>query len=340
MYVLGIETSCDDTGLAIYNAEKGILSNVLHSQIATHQNYGGVVPELAARDHIKYIVPLLDQALQQADLAKKDLHAIAYTAGPGLIGPLLTGACFAKSLAFALNIPAIAVHHLEAHLLAAQLNFKQLIFPFLALLVSGGHTQLIVAHSLGKYEIIGETLDDAVGEAFDKTAKLMGLSYPGGPLLANLADYALTEELPYIAAFPRPMVEKANLNFSFSGLKTHAMHVWNNSKKDNACKIAIAKAFQLAVVDVFVIKCKRALLQTGYTKLVIAGGVGANKALRRALTRLMQELSGEIYFPQTTYCTDNGAMVAYTGYMYLQNGQYDTKYNIEVKPRWPFPHRV
>ncbi|MBA3537872.1 MAG: tRNA (adenosine(37)-N6)-threonylcarbamoyltransferase complex transferase subunit TsaD [Tatlockia sp.] len=334
MRVLGIESSCDETGIAIYDSEKGIVAHALHSQVALHRRYGGVVPELASRDHVKYLVPLMDEALQQANLKKTDIDAIAYTAGPGLIGALLTGACFAKSLALGLNKPALAIHHLEAHLLAAKLDSPQLDFPFLVLLVSGGHTQLIEANALGAYTLLGDTLDDAVGEAFDKTAKLMGLPYPGGAILAELAEnhFAEADEL---APFPRPMTDRPGLDFSFSGLKTHALITWNNSAKDENAKIAIAQSFQQAVVDTLLIKCKRALKQTGNQRLVVAGGVGANRKLRGLLTTLMQDIKGEAYFPRPEYCTDNGAMVAYAGYLRLMQGQKDSSLSIEVKARWP-----
>ncbi|WED44615.1 tRNA (adenosine(37)-N6)-threonylcarbamoyltransferase complex transferase subunit TsaD [Legionella cardiaca] len=335
MRVLGIESSCDETGIAIYDSKKGLMAHALHSQMATHQRYGGVVPELASRDHVKYIVSLVDEAFHQAAITKKDIDAIAYTGGPGLIGALLTGACFAKSLAFGLQIPALAIHHLEAHLLAAKLDSPELEFPFLALLVSGGHTQLIEARALGDYHIIGETLDDAVGEAFDKTAKLMGLPYPGGAILASLADKASNPEAKALPAFPRPMTDRPGLDFSFSGLKTHALTTWNNSKKDEQTKAAIAHAFQEAIVETLVIKCKRAVTQTGSNRLVVAGGVGANQALRAALTMLMQKSGGEIYFPRPEYCTDNGAMVAYAGCLRLLRGEKDGYQAIEVKARWP-----
>ncbi|KTD23891.1 O-sialoglycoprotein endopeptidase [Legionella lansingensis] len=334
MRVLGIESSCDETGVAIYDSRLGLLAHTLHSQVAIHQCYGGVVPELASRDHVKYIVPLMDEVLKQADLKKTDIEAVAYTAGPGLIGALLTGACFAKSLALGLNVPALGIHHLEAHLLAAKLESDDLAFPFLALLVSGGHTQLIEARALGDYHVIGDTLDDAVGEAFDKTAKLMGLPYPGGALLAGLADQASIADIKILPAFPRPMTDRPGVNFSFSGLKTHALTVWNNSQKDERARIAIARAFQDAVVDTLVIKCKRALKQTGNQHLVVAGGVGANRALRVALTELIKDTGGKIYFPRPEYCTDNGAMVAYAGCLHLQQGQKDDSQLIDVKARW------
>ncbi len=335
MRVLGIETSCDETGVAIYDSGKGLLAHALHSQIVNHQPYGGVVPELASRNHVHYLVPLVAEALQQAGLEKTALDAIAYTAGPGLIGALLAGACFAKSFAFALNKPAIAVHHLEAHLLAPKLDSPGLEFPFIALIVSGGHTQLIEARALGDYILLGDTLDDAVGESFDKTAKLMGLAYPGGAILAGLADQNLPKNCAILPSFPRPMTTKPGLDFSFSGLKTHALITWENSNKDECSKINIAKAFQQAIIDTLAIKCRRALQQTGILKLVIAGGVGANHALRTKLGGLMQELSGEIYFPRPEYCTDNGVMVAYAGCLHFLQGKQDSDGTIEVKARWP-----
>lgn len=335
MRVLGIESSCDETGVAIYDSAKGLIAHALHSQITTHQRYGGVVPELASRDHVKYLVPLVDEALKQAELDKSAIDAIAYTAGPGLIGALLTGACFAKAFALGLNKPALAIHHLEAHLLAAKLDSPQLDFPFLALLVSGGHTQLINVNALGDYELLGDTLDDAVGEAFDKTAKLMGLPYPGGAILANLADQADEINAIKLPAFPRPMTDRPGLDFSFSGLKTHALTAWNISAKDSLAMTAIAKAFQEAVVATLLIKCKRALQQTKSNRLVVAGGVGANQQLRNSLKQLMAELKGEVYFPRPEYCTDNGAMVAYAGYLHLATGKRDENQAIEVKARWP-----
>lgn len=335
MVVLGIESSCDETGVAIYHSEHGLLSHVLHSQIALHAQYGGVVPELASRDHVKYLVALTDSALQQAGLMKSQIEAVAYTAGPGLIGALLSGACFAKSLAFSLNIPSIAVHHLEAHLLAAQLAEPSLKFPFIVLLVSGGHTQLIEARGLGDYHVLGDTLDDAVGEAFDKTAKLMGIPYPGGAMLAKIADDNFSMHKTPLPAFPRPMLDRAGLDFSFSGLKTHALTVWNASDKSPDSRAMIASAFQTAVVATLLEKCKRAIQQTGSKHLVVAGGVGANRALRCALKTLMEQLSGEIYFPSIEFCTDNGAMVAYAGCQYLLADQYDETQAVLVKARWP-----
>ena len=335
MRVLGIESSCDETGIAIYDDAQGLLAHALYSQVLTHQRFGGVVPELASRDHVKYLVPLVDEALLQANMSKSEIDAIAYTAGPGLIGALLTGACFAKSLAFALTIPALAVHHLEAHLLAACLEHPELEFPFTVLLVSGGHTQLIEAHALGEYQLLGETLDDAVGEAFDKTAKLMGVPYPGGAELARLADHCPQDSALHLAPFPRPMTDRPGLDLSFSGLKTHVLTTWNQSKKDEQARAVIAKAFQTAVVETLLIKCKRALTQTGSKRLVVAGGVGANRALRKSLGVLMDELQGRVYFPKPEYCTDNGAMVAFAGCLHLMQGDCDKTLAIDVRARWP-----
>lgn len=336
MRVLGIESSCDETGVAIYDSAQGLVAQALYSQVALHRQFGGVVPELASRDHVKFLVPLVDEVLEQANLIKTDLDAVAYTAGPGLIGALLTGACFAKSLAFALQIPAIAVHHLEAHLLAAKLEKTALDFPFLVLLVSGGHTQLIEAHGLGHYQLLGSTVDDAVGEAFDKTAKLMGLAYPGGALLAQYADQYQVDSGLRFPAFPCPMTDRPGLDFSFSGLKTHALMTWNNSQKDEQARSAIAYFFQKAVVDTLLIKCKRAIKQTGINKLVVAGGVGANRALRSSLNAMMNQMGGTAFFPRMEYCTDNGAMVAYAGCLHFLQGKQDGDWAIEVKARWPF----
>jgi N6-L-threonylcarbamoyladenine synthase len=331
MLILGIESSCDETGVALYDSEAGLLAHALHSQIDTHRIYGGVVPELASRDHVNYLIPLLDKVLQETGLDKKALDGIAYTAGPGLIGALLVGSCFAKSLAYSLGIPALAIHHLEAHVLAAKMETPSLEFPFIALLVSGGHCQLIEVKGLGDYHLLGDTLDDAVGEAFDKTAKLMGIPYPGGPVLADLADQC--ESTPY--RFPRPMTERPGLDFSFSGLKTFALTTWNQSAQDEeACK-AIAKAFQEAVVDTLMIKCKRALQELNCKRLVVAGGVGANKALRSGLKEWIEEIDGQIYFPALEYCTDNGAMIAYAGCLRMLRGERDLTQGIDVRARWP-----
>lgn len=335
MRVLGIESSCDETAAAVYDASHGLIAHVLHSQIATHRPYGGVVPELASRDHVKKLAGLVDEALHQAHITKHDLDAIAYVAGPGLVGALLSGACFAKSLAYALGKPGIAVHHLEAHILAAMLDNPDVAFPYLSFLVSGGHTQLFVAHAFGEYELLGETLDDAVGEAFDKTAKLMGLAYPGGPTLAKLADECPEALKNTMAPFPRPMTDRPGLDFSFSGLKTHALQAWQKSDKTESARFVIAHAFQLAVVETLLIKCRRAVQQTGIRCLVAAGGVAANQALRAGLQTMMQDCDGEVFFPRPEFCTDNGAMVAYAGYCYLQRQQVDADLHLNVRARWP-----
>lgn len=331
MRVLGIESSCDETGVAIYDSELGLLAHALHSQIDTHRVHGGVVPELASRDHINYVAPLVNEVLSAAQLKKEELDAVAYTAGPGLIGALLVGACFAKSLAYGLGIPSLGVHHLEAHILAAQMETPTLDFPFLALLVSGGHCQLIAVRALGDYQLLGDTLDDAVGEAFDKTAKLMGIPYPGGPVLAGLADQCT--HTPY--RFPRPMTDRPGLDFSFSGLKTHSLTTWNQSGKQEQDRSEIAKAFQQAVVDTLIIKCKRAIEYTGCARLVVAGGVGANQALRSALQEYVHTINGEVFFPALEYCTDNGAMVAYAGCLRMIRGEQDPNAGVFVNARWP-----
>ena len=330
MRVLGIESSCDETGVAVYDSDAGLLAHALHSQIEIHRLHGGVVPELASRDHINHVVPLVDEVLKIAHLTKQDIDAVAYTAGPGLIGALLVGASFAKSLAYGLGVPALGVHHLEAHILAAQMETPSLDFPFIALLVSGGHCQLIEVKALGEYQLLGDTLDDAVGEAFDKTAKLMGLPYPGGSVLAGMADDC--EATPY--RFPRPMTDRPGLDFSFSGLKTFALNTWSQSQKQEKDCFEIAKAFQQAVVDTLIIKCKRAIEQTQCKRLVVAGGVGANKALRHELIGFMKKIEGEVFFPALEYCTDNGAMVAYAGCMRLLKGACDPNYSVIVKARW------
>lgn len=331
MLVLGIESSCDETGVALYDSEVGLIAHALHSQIATHKAHGGVVPELASRDHVNYLIPLVDEVLNRTNLTKRHLDGIAYTAGPGLVGALLVGSCFAKSLAFALDIPALGVHHLEAHILAAKMETPSLEFPFIALLVSGGHCQLIDVKNVGDYLLLGDTLDDAVGEAFDKTAKLMGIPYPGGPVLAALADQCVST--PY--KFPRPMIDRPGLDFSFSGLKTFALNTWNKSLKEDKDRLEIAKAFQVAVLETLIIKCKRAIQQTGYKRLVVAGGVGANKALRLALKEWIQTVNGTVFFPALEYCTDNGAMVAYAGCLRMLKGEKDADSGVFVKARWP-----
>lgn len=334
MRILGIETSCDETGVAIYDEEKGLIANQLHTQIALHADYGGVVPELASRDHIRKLAPLLQAALQEAHLTAKDIDGIAYTSGPGLVGALLVGSTVARSLAYAWNVPAIGVHHMEGHLLAPMLEENPPHFPFVALLVSGGHTQLVRVDSVGRYELLGESIDDAAGEAFDKTAKLLGLDYPGGAELARLA----LKGTPNRFAFPRPMTDRPGLDFSFSGLKTFAANTLHQVMQEEGelteqSKADIAYAFQEAVVDTLAIKCKRALKQTGLKRLVIAGGVSANKQLRQTLAELMQQLGGEVFYPQPQFCTDNGAMIAYAGFLRLKQGQQQDL-AIEVRPRW------
>ena len=334
MRILGIETSCDETGVAIYDEEKGLIANQLHTQIALHADYGGVVPELASRDHIRKLAPLLQAALEEAHLTAKDIDGIAYTSGPGLVGALLVGSTVARSLAYAWNIPAIGVHHMEGHLLAPMLEENPPHFPFVALLVSGGHTQLVRVDGVGRYELLGESIDDAAGEAFDKTAKLLGLDYPGGAALARLA----LKGTPNRFAFPRPMTDRPGLDFSFSGLKTFAANTLHQVMQEEGelaeqSKADIAYAFQEAVVDTLAIKCKRALKQTGLKRLVIAGGVSANKQLRQTLAELMQQLGGEVFYPQPQFCTDNGAMIAYAGFLRLKQGQQQDL-AIEVRPRW------
>lgn len=332
--VLGIETSCDETGVALYDSDQGLLAHVLHSQIKLHQQYGGVVPELASRDHVNYLVTLVESCLHEAGIGKNNIDVIAYTAGPGLVGALLVGACFAKSFASALNKPAIAVHHLEAHILAAQLDNPNLQYPFVVLLVSGGHTQLIEARGLGDYVLLGDTLDDAVGEAFDKTAKLLGIPYPGGAVLAQYADNCSPDIISKQSAFPRPMLDRAGLDFSFSGLKTHAVQAWMHSSQDENAVQGIAYAFQDAVIDVLVKKCQRALMQTETNQLVVAGGVGANKNLRNTLRQTLSTMSTTVYFPRPEFCTDNGAMVAYAGYLHFSQNIQDKTLQINVQPRW------
>ena len=334
MRILGIETSCDETGVAIYDEEKGLIANQLHTQIALHADYGGVVPELASRDHIRKLAPLLQAALQEANLTAKDIDGVAYTSGPGLVGALLVGSTVARSLAYAWNVPAIGVHHMEGHLLAPMLEENPPHFPFVALLVSGGHTQLVRVDGVGRYELLGESIDDAAGEAFDKTAKLLGLDYPGGAALARLA----LNGTPNRFAFPRPMTDRPGLDFSFSGLKTFAANTLHQVMQEEGelteqSKADIAYAFQEAVVDTLAIKCKRALKQTGLKRLVIAGGVSANKQLRQTLAELMQQLGGEVFYPQPQFCTDNGAMIAYAGFLRLKQGQQQDL-AIEVRPRW------
>lgn len=330
MRVLGIETSCDETGIAIYDSEHGLLAHQLFSQIDLHAHYGGVVPELASRDHVRRIIPLLTQTLSDAGLQRQDINGIAYTAGPGLIGALLVGATVGRSLAWAWQVPAVGVHHMEGHVLAAMLEDPAPKFPFLALLVSGGHSQLVQVTGLGQYEILGESVDDAAGEAFDKTAKLLGLSYPGGPALAKLAQQGCTGRFE----FPRPMTQRAGLDFSFSGLKTYVLNTWQaQTEPDEQTRADIALAFEEAVIDTLAIKCQRALKQTGLKQLVIAGGVGANQRLRTHLAELGQKLKVNVFYPRPAFCTDNGAMIAYAGHLRLLAGACEPL-SFGARPRW------
>ena len=329
MKVLGIESSCDETGVAIYDEEKGLIANQLYTQISLHADYGGVVPELASRDHIRKTAPLIQAALQEANLQPEDIDGVAYTTGPGLAGALLVGAMIARSLAYAWNVPALGVHHMEGHLLAPMLEERVPEFPFLALLVSGGHTQLIQVNGIGNYQLLGESIDDAAGEAFDKTAKLLGLDYPGGAALSRLAE----QGNPNRFVFPRPMTDRPGLDFSFSGLKTFAANTVAQYPQDQQTRCDIAYAFQAAVVDTLAIKCQRALTQTGLKRLVIAGGVSANKQLRQRLAELMEKLGGEVFYPAPQFCTDNGAMIAYAGFLRLKAGE-QTGLAVEVRPRW------
>lgn len=327
MRVLGIETSCDETGVAIYDTQHGLLAHSVYSQIALHAEYGGVVPELASRDHVQKLIPLIKQIMHEAQIEKLD--GVAYTSGPGLIGALLVGAAVGRSLAWAWQIPAIGVHHMEGHLLAPMLEPNSPAFPFLALLVSGGHTQLVAVQGIGCYEILGESVDDAAGEAFDKTAKLLGLGYPGGPAIAKLAKTGRPNQFQ----FSRPMTQKPGLDFSFSGLKTNVLVNWQQSNQNAQTKADIALEFEQAVIDTLTIKCRRALKQTGLKRLIIAGGVGANQNLRNALKNLMQEIQGQVFYPRPIFCTDNGAMIAYAGAIRLQAGQ-SNDFSFQVQPRW------
>lgn len=338
MLVLGIETSCDETGIALYHTEKGLLADALYSQVELHADYGGVVPELASRDHIRKTLPLISQVLDQAGVTKSDISAIAYTAGPGLIGALLVGASVAEALALSLGIPAVGVHHMEGHLLAPMLEDEPPEFPFVGLLVSGGHSQLVAVEGIGKYQILGESLDDAAGEAFDKAAKMLGLDYPGGPRVAKLAEHARTNLGGTHYRFPRPMTDRPGLEFSFSGLKTFTLNTVNKAKQEDRFdedeKARIALAFEDAVVDTLMIKCRRALQQTDFKRLVIAGGVSANINLRETLKRMEAKTGSTVYYARQKYCTDNGAMIAYAGAQRLQAGQ-TSECQITVKPRWP-----
>lgn len=330
MITLGIESSCDETGIALYQMGRGLLAHALHTQIAMHSEYGGVVPELASRDHVQRVIPLIRQVMREADVSLGQLDAIAYTQGPGLGGALLVGASVANSLAYALDIPTIGIHHLEGHLLSPLLSDPAPEFPFVALLVSGGHTQLMRVDGVGRYELLGETVDDAAGEAFDKSAKLLGLGYPGGPALAKLADAGR----PGIYKLPRPMLHSGNLDFSFSGLKTAVLTLVRQSDLNEQTRADIACATQEAIIDVLAHKARAALVQTGLTQLVVAGGVGANRLLRERLTRDIEKRGGRVFYPDLEFCTDNGAMIAFAGALRLAERQGSKDYRFNVKPRW------
>jgi len=335
MIVLGIESSCDETGIAVYDSSKGLLSHTLHSQVAVHAEFGGVVPELASRDHIRYLLLLLEQALEQAKISKAAIDGVAYTAGPGLIGALMSGASVGRSLAWALGVPALEVHHMEGHLLAPMLEDNPPAFPFVALLVSGGHTLLAYVKGIGQYELLGQSLDDAAGEAFDKTAKLLGLGYPGGPALAALAEQGRSG----VYKFPRPMIDRPGLDFSFSGLKTFALNTMQKAAErgdgelSRQTKADISLAFEEAVVDTLKIKCRRALEQQECDRLVIAGGVGANKRLRSELAEMIRQQDGELFYPRIEFCTDNGAMIAQAGCFRLMAGETQPL-EIDARARW------
>lgn len=340
MRVLGIETSCDETGIALYDSERGLLGHALYSQIAMHADYGGVVPELASRDHIRKTLPLIESVLAQAGLTRADIDGIAYTAGPGLIGALMVGGAIATALGYALGVPVVGVHHMEGHLLAPMLESQPPAFPFVALLVSGGHTQLVRVDGIGQYELLGESVDDAAGEAFDKTAKMLGLDYPGGPLMAALAEQGDKARF----RFPRPMTDRPGLDFSFSGLKTFTLNLIQEhgvADPEQASDPAVAQTradiaagFQEAVVDTLAIKCRRALQQTGLKSLVIAGGVSANRRLRAALETMVAKLRAQVFYARPEFCTDNGAMIAYAGCQRLLAGQQEPL-AIKSVPRWP-----
>ncbi len=330
MRVLGIETSCDETGVAIYDGDLGLMSHALYSQAHIHAEYGGVVPEIASRDHVRKLLPLLDECLHAADCRRDEIDGVAYTAGPGLIGALLVGASAGRAIAQALEVPAIAVHHMEGHLLAPLLEPDPPEFPFVALLVSGGHSMLVEVRKIGEYRVLGETLDDAAGEAFDKTAKLLGLGYPGGPVLARAAESGDPDKY----RFPRPMTDRPGLEFSFSGLKTHTRNLWNKHGGEQNARADIAAGFQKAVVETMVIKCRRAMQQTRCSQLVIAGGVGANQELRETLSRTGRKYGWGVSYPRIEFCTDNGAMIAFAGYYRLLTGESEAQI-IRARPRWP-----
>jgi len=321
MRVLGIETSCDETGVGVFDGDRGLLAHAVYSQVEIHAEYGGVVPELASRDHVRKTLPLIRQVLSEAGLPKESIDGVAFTAGPGLIGALLVGTAVGRALAWAWGVPALGVHHMEGHLLAPMLEAPAPAFPFVALLVSGGHTQLVEATAVGRYRLLGESLDDAAGEAFDKTAKILGLPYPGGPALAKLAEHGD----PRRYRFPRPMTERPGLDFSFSGLKTFTLNTLQRemARTDDPARTRadIARAFEEAVVDTLVIKCRRALRQCASRRLVVAGGVGANRRLRARMDAMATQEDSEVFYPRPAFCTDNGAMIAYAGWQRLRAGQ-------------------
>lgn len=335
MRVLGIETSCDETGVAIYDTERGLTADALYSQVAMHAEFGGVVPELASRDHTRRLLPLIQQVLDAAGITRHELDAIAYTAGPGLVGALMVGASTAHGMARALGIPVLGVHHMEGHLMAPMLEEAAPAFPFVALLVSGGHTQLVEVQGLGRYRLLGESVDDAAGEAFDKAAKMLGLAYPGGPQVARLAEAGD----PTRFRFPRPMTDRPGLDFSFSGLKTHTLTTLRQldqaGELDDQARADVARAFEEAVVDTLVIKCRRALDDTGLKRLVMAGGVSANARLRERLEHEASQRGAQVYYPRGRFCTDNGAMIAYTGAQRLLAGERDDTGQMKAVPRWP-----
>ena len=327
LITLGIESSCDETGIGIYTSKDGLISHKLFSQVKLHEEYGGVVPELASRDHILKTIPLIKDALNDSGVQLHELTGIAYTAGPGLSGALLVGSSIAQSLAWGLDIPALGVHHMEGHLLAPLLETNKPSFPFVALLVSGGHTLLVEVLRIGGYKILGESLDDAVGEGFDKTAKILGLGYPGGPALANLAKKGDKNRF----TFPKPMTDRPGLDFSFSGLKTYARNTFIDFPNEKA---NIAKAFEVAATETLTIKCKRAIKQTGFKTLVVSGGVSANISLRESLDQMGVENNVKVFYPALNFCTDNGAMIALAGHYRFLAGQSNDNYEISIKPRW------
>ncbi|MFC0268685.1 tRNA (adenosine(37)-N6)-threonylcarbamoyltransferase complex transferase subunit TsaD [Kushneria aurantia] len=339
MRVLGIETSCDETGVALYDSERGLLADALYSQIEMHIEHGGVVPELASRDHVRRLIPLIEQIFHDAGIERGDVDGIAYTAGPGLVGALMVGASTAHGLARAWQVPVLGVHHMEGHLLAPMLEEAHPDFPFIALLVSGGHTQLVEVRALGDYHLLGESLDDAAGEAFDKAARMLSLPYPGGPQIARLAERGNPQRF----RFPRPMTDRPGLDFSFSGLKTHTLTAVRKleaaGELDEQARADIARAFEEAVADTLVIKCRRALDQTGLKRLVVAGGVSANRRLRERLDAMVAKREARAFYPRGRFCTDNGAMIAYVGAQRLAAGERDDT-SLRATPRWPLAELV